>query len=97
MLPLFYAGKIQWNKQLRRILIYLFGDKCMKCGIAPEWEGAPLVMEVHHVDGNSDNNMPDNVKLLCPNCHSQTGTFNGKNKNTKRNEYYRKRYHTAIV
>jgi hypothetical protein len=42
--------------------------------------GKPLVVEVEHKDGNSENNAPENVCLLCPNCHSQTDTYKAKNK-----------------
>lgn len=96
-LQLFYDGKIERSLTLRKILTYLFGDKCGKCGMPNVWNGDPLTLEVHHIDGNSDNNFPNNLQLLCPNCHSQTGTFNGKSKNTKRNKYFRDRYNTAIV
>jgi 5-methylcytosine-specific restriction endonuclease McrA len=53
--------------------------KCEHCGIEV-WNGKPLVMELHHVDGNSKNHYIDNLRLLCPNCHSQTDTFRAKNK-----------------
>ena len=48
-----------------------------------------------HIDGNPDNNTKDNIRMLCPNCHSQTDTFgvkNKKSKNTQRNIYRRKNY-----
>ncbi len=38
------------------------------------------MLEVDHVDGNPDNHLPTNLRLLCPNCHSQTPTFRKKNK-----------------
>lgn len=77
------------NATLRKILIHLFGDKCQECGTGNVWNGKSLTMEVHHVDNNSDNNMPDNVRLLCPNCHSQYETDHTK-KHTRRNKYLRK-------
>ncbi len=53
--------------------------KCTGCGLG-DWLGKPLVLEVDHIDGNPSNNAPENLRLLCPNCHSQTPTW----KNRKR-------------
>lgn len=47
------------------------------CGLV-EWHGKPLVLELEHVDGNKKNNSLDNLKLLCPNCHSQTDTWRNR-------------------
>lgn len=49
--------------------------KCESCGVGTEWNGKPLVLELHHIDGNHFNNSIDNLQILCPNCHSQTETF----------------------
>ena len=43
--------------------------------------GRPLTLAVDHVDGDFSNNEPDNVRFLCPNCHSQTEDFAGRSKN----------------
>lgn len=47
---------------------------CSECGIA-EWNGKPLVLNLDHIDGNSFNHQLINLRILCPNCHSQTPTF----------------------
>lgn len=52
--------------------------KCEKCGIT-EWMGEKIVLQVHHIDGNNQNNAIENIQILCPNCHSQTDNFCGKN------------------
>jgi len=52
--------------------------KCESCGIN-EWLGKPISLQLEHVDGNHYNNNLENLKVLCPNCHSQTETFAGKN------------------
>jgi len=52
-------------------------NKCEECGVK-EWNGKRLPMEVDHIDGNTNNNNVDNLKVLCPNCHSQTPTWRKK-------------------
>lgn len=65
-------------------------DGCWKCGIT-EWNQIKIVLELEHIDGNSDNNVEENLSLLCPNCHSQTDTYKGKNTGNGRH-YRRIRY-----
>lgn len=80
-------------KTLKKYLLEFVGCNCKICGIPQEWNGLPLSLQLDHIDGNSDNNHLSNLRLLCPNCHSQTETFagkSGKKKNTKRNSYLRK-------
>lgn len=47
---------------------------CLHCGIS-EWQGKPLTLELDHIDGNNQNNGRENLRILCPNCHSQTPTW----------------------
>lgn len=56
-------------------------NKCAICSIS-QWQGKDLVLELDHIDGNSSNNDISNLRLLCPNCHSQTDTFRGRSINT---------------
>ena len=51
---------------------------CEQCGNT-EWMNQPIPLEVHHIDGNKNNNELSNLQLLCPNCHALTPTYRGKN------------------
>jgi Zn finger protein HypA/HybF involved in hydrogenase expression len=53
--------------------------KCSCCGIT-EWNGKPIVLQLHHINGDNRDNRKENLTFLCPNCHSQTDSFCGKNK-----------------
>lgn len=55
---------------------------CAKCGIS-EWFSKPISLELEHKDGNTTNNSRDNLEGLCPNCHSITDTWRGRNKPSK--------------
>ncbi len=57
----------------------LLGDKCSVCGIK-EWNGKPIVLQLDHINGDNRDNRLENLRLLCPNCHSQTETFCRKKK-----------------
>lgn len=63
--------------------------KCEICGIN-EWMGLPLVLELHHKDGDNQNCKYDNLQIVCPNCHSQTDNFRYKNINSKESKKCRK-------
>lgn len=49
-------------------------EKCEICGIT-EWNGKPISLELHHINGNPTDNRIENIQILCPNCHSQTDTY----------------------
>ncbi len=70
-----------FSSHIRRWLIEQKEGKCEKCGwneINPKTNKSPL--EIDHIDGNNYNHRPDNLVLLCPNCHSLTPTFRVLNK-----------------
>ncbi|MGW1778536.1 HNH endonuclease signature motif containing protein [Streptomyces sp. NPDC002143] len=55
-------------------------EHCALCGIEGVWLGEPLPLEVDHIDGNWRNNRVENLRLLCPNCHSTTDSYRGRGK-----------------
>lgn len=54
-------------------------NKCYCCGITVQ-NNNPIKFDLHHIDGNNKNHKLNNLLLICPNCHSQTPTYKGKNK-----------------
>lgn len=87
----FEKGIVPYKKQIKKFLIREYGEKCGTCNIT-EWQGKPIVFELEHKDGNSENNSLNNLQLICPNCHSQTGTYKGANRGNGRHSR-RMRYH----
>ena len=61
-------------------------NKCEICGIT-KWHGKPIVCQLHHIDGNNQNNNLENLQILCPNCHSQTENYCGS-ANVNKTKYY---------
>ncbi|MEU2611328.1 hypothetical protein ABZ570_07045 [Micromonospora sp. NPDC007271] len=55
-------------------------EECDECGVGPCWRGRPLTLHVDHVNADFLDNRPPNLRILCPNCHSQTDTSAGRNK-----------------
>ena len=53
---------------------------CEECGCDESWYNKPLVLELHHVNGQPRDNRLENLQILCPNCHSQTPTHRGRNR-----------------
>ena len=91
----FFEGKCKSRPRIRQILTEVRGYKCECCGIQ-EWNNSPIVLQVDHINGDPYNNNPENLRLICPNCHSQTDTFAGANRGNGRwskenlEKYYKK-------
>lgn len=76
------AGKLSGIKNprslIREFVTRRDGYQCSVCGIS-EWNGKPISLWCDHIDGDATNNQPDNFRLVCPNCDSQSETFGAKN------------------
>jgi hypothetical protein len=82
-----YTGKAKALKKFIRAYIFKTrGTACSECGWDKKHpdDGLPLT-EIDHKNGNAENCSPDNLRVLCPNCHSMTSTFRARNKNSTRN------------
>lgn len=70
------------NKLKKRIFEERLKKECCEhCGIT-EWNGKPIIFELHHINGDRHDNRMCNLIVLCPNCHSQTHNFRGANSKT---------------
>lgn len=62
---------------------------CECCGLT-EWLGQPIKLELHHLNGDNTDNRIENLQLLCPNCHSYTDNYGGKNQRLNKKESLKK-------
>lgn len=65
----------QGSLKLRLLRLGMLSNKCELCGQEPEWKGKKLIMVLDHISGINDDYRIENLRLLCPNCNSQQGTF----------------------
>ncbi|MFJ2741616.1 HNH endonuclease [Streptomyces sp. NPDC087440] len=71
-------GRIPGERLRRNLLKLGISETCANCGTGPEWNGRPLRLEVDHMNGDWWDNRPENLQLLCPNCHAVTDTYRGR-------------------
>lgn len=72
-------GNVQTNKLRKKLLREGLKEHECECCKNTTWNGQSIPLEVHHIDGNKDNNDLSNLQLLCPNCHALTDNYKGKN------------------
>jgi 5-methylcytosine-specific restriction endonuclease McrA len=64
---------------------------CEECGIENIYNNKPITLELDHIDGDNSNHKLNNLRFLCPNCHSQTPTYRSKKLKFKEGEFGRLR------
>jgi 5-methylcytosine-specific restriction endonuclease McrA len=67
------------NVKLRLLRAGVLQNRCDECGLT-EWLGMPLVVQIDHVNGVANDHRLENLRMLCPNCHSQTETYGRRNR-----------------
>jgi transcriptional regulator with XRE-family HTH domain len=73
-------GKLSSYALGRKIIKYKLKEYVCECCVLNEWMNKKISLHLDHIDGNNTNNLLLNLRWLCPNCHSQTDTYCGKNK-----------------
>lgn len=76
--PFETLSKYQKSKRIK----FEQNNSCLFCSRS-RWLGKQLIIEIDHIDGNKQNNQRENLRGLCPNCHSTTPTYKGKNNKKK--------------
>lgn len=84
------SGEYVYSRTIRSYLLRTRGNKCQICS-GETWMGAPIPIIMDHIDGNSENNSLENLRLVCPNCDAQLPTYKAKNLGNGR-AFRRQRY-----
>lgn len=74
------GGRREQAFLLRRALVQSGVEEKCECGLGPIWNDKPITLQIDHRDGDGLNNVKENLRFLCPNCHSQTDNFGTKNR-----------------
>lgn len=86
------SGGPSWNLQTpgwaKSYIKSTQGTRCAICELST-WQGHPITLEVDHINGNPHDNVLINLRLLCPNCHSATDSFKGRNRGNGRINRYK--------
>ena len=71
-----YKNNENIKKRLLEDFNYIY--ECSECGVGDVYNDKPISLQLDHINGVNDDNRLENLRFLCPNCHSQTKTFSGK-------------------
>lgn len=77
--PMILRGETSQRPTLKRYMIRKHGHQCMMCK-STEWMGEPIPLELDHIEGDASKNKPEDIRILCPNCHAMTPTWKNRNK-----------------
>ena len=73
----------QTRSVLKNILVEMYGHICMSCNLSV-WKDCPIALELDHKNGDPSDDRPENVWVICPNCHATTKSWKGRNKGNGR-------------
>ncbi|MEU8538581.1 HNH endonuclease [Streptomyces sp. NPDC048717] len=76
-------GRVPGQRLRRHLLRLGMEERCAECGQGLEWNGAPLQLEVDHVNAEWWDNRLENLRFLCPNCHASTDTYRGRKRRAR--------------
>lgn len=78
-------SKYLYTNNLKKKLLKnnLLNNICYICNQIPIWNNKKLSLQLDHINGINNDNRIENLRILCPNCHSQTDTYSGKNTNKR--------------
>lgn len=82
---------------LKKRLFAMGVPNVCSCGQGPEWNGKPITLTLEHKNGIANDHRLENLEILCPNCHSQTDTFAGKNSSRVLTPEQRKEFKSKAV
>ena len=68
----------RWTVKRYLLRAGILKNRCDWCGL-DSWRGLPISIQIDHINGKGDDHRVENLRMLCPNCHSQTETYGGKN------------------
>jgi hypothetical protein len=74
------SGRVKHPTLMHALLEMNVAYECAICGLDGTWEGQPLCLDIDHIDGDFHNNLIENLRFLCPNCHRQTPNFAGRSR-----------------
>ena len=88
LITLIYLYKFRDYSQIKKKIINEYGilEQCSICQTGNIWNNEPLSLQLDHINGINNDHRLENLRLLCPNCHSQTETFSGKRKKTQQKQ-----------
>ncbi len=75
----FVAGSSYPRHRVKERFLKLVPYCCAHCGLGGTWNGKPIVLQLDHKNGVHNDHRRENLELVCPNCHSQTDTYAGRN------------------